>query len=44
MTVVFADTSFFVAFLSSTDQYHTAAHDHFGRQLVTSNALTPLGM
>lgn len=29
MTVVFADTSFFVAFLSSTDQYHAAAHDHF---------------
>ncbi len=28
MTVVFADTSFFVAFLSSTDQQHAAANDY----------------
>jgi predicted nucleic acid-binding protein len=29
MTIVFAGTSFFVAFLSSTDQHHVAADEYF---------------
>jgi predicted nucleic acid-binding protein len=44
MTAVFADTSFFVAFLSSTDQYHAIAHDYFahyeGRIITTQWVLT----
>ena len=44
MTAIFADTSFFVAFLSSTDQYHAAAHDQFahyeGRIVTTQWVLT----
>ena len=44
MTAVFADTSFFVAFLSSTDQYHASAHDYFahydGRVVTTQWVLT----
>jgi predicted nucleic acid-binding protein len=44
MNVIFADTSFFVAFLSSADEHHAAAHEYFahyeGRIVTTQWVLT----